>query len=410
LRQQNPEVAKLTFSPDGKYLSNGSIIWELPSGREVARLPNINSGKNVAFSPDGKHIVTEDNENSFRVWDISKQLLETSTISADFAHNEYAFSKNGRYLVSAVRFHSLSVREMPGGKELATIPLTAGVTDLSISDDGNYVAMGATHFDSIDLKTAEHLPNTVDVWEVGSRRLILRNEVEEDSHATMISPDGHNLIVRVGDKKLRVIKVKKSIETSYIVPDGDSILCNTFSHNSKLVATGGRKSLSLWDLSGGQEIARFPTKSPVEEVTFSWNDKYLAVRYRNGDVGIWEVEKKHEAHLIRSGGSNVLNIEFSPDGRYLAVVRDEGLVHVWDFRSVVELAKIKSRNHELKKIGFTPDGDLCLAETGFLRVQKWHPNDLVAEACLRLTHNLSTEEWRQYLPDEPYHKTCEKLP
>jgi hypothetical protein len=36
--------------------------------------------------------------------------------------------------------------------------------------------------------------------------------------------------------------------------------------------------------------------------------------------------------------------------------------------------------------------------------------DLIDEACARLTRNLTPEEWRQYLGDEPYRKTCPNLP
>jgi hypothetical protein len=35
---------------------------------------------------------------------------------------------------------------------------------------------------------------------------------------------------------------------------------------------------------------------------------------------------------------------------------------------------------------------------------------LVREACARLTRNLTEPEWRRYLLDEPYRKTCPDLP
>jgi hypothetical protein len=38
------------------------------------------------------------------------------------------------------------------------------------------------------------------------------------------------------------------------------------------------------------------------------------------------------------------------------------------------------------------------------------PEDLIAEACARLTRNLTQEEWERYLGDEPYRKTCPDLP
>ncbi len=44
------------------------------------------------------------------------------------------------------------------------------------------------------------------------------------------------------------------------------------------------------------------------------------------------------------------------------------------------------------------------------RVWRWRDQDLIDLACSRLTRNLTKEEWKQYLPDEPYRKTCPNLP
>jgi hypothetical protein len=61
---------------------------------------------------------------------------------------------------------------------------------------------------------------------------------------------------------------------------------------------------------------------------------------------------------------------------------------------------------ETGRLAFSPDGKYLV--TGNKAWLLW-PDDLVAEACARLTRNLSPEEWRQYLGDEPYRKTCPGL-
>jgi hypothetical protein len=63
-------------------------------------------------------------------------------------------------------------------------------------------------------------------------------------------------------------------------------------------------------------------------------------------------------------------------------------------------------------VAFTPDGKALVTagDDGVVQVSLWHPQDLLDEACARLTHNLTPEEWRQYLGDEPYRETCPNLP
>jgi hypothetical protein len=62
-------------------------------------------------------------------------------------------------------------------------------------------------------------------------------------------------------------------------------------------------------------------------------------------------------------------------------------------------------------VAFSPDGrHFASAGGSTVRVCPWQPDHLVAEACARVTRNLSQEEWTQYLGDEPYRQTCPDLP
>lgn len=57
-----------------------------------------------------------------------------------------------------------------------------------------------------------------------------------------------------------------------------------------------------------------------------------------------------------------------------------------------------------------PDGKYLATTNNTTRLSFWRPNDLIAEASSRLTSNLTYQEWQQYIPEEPYDKTCQNLP
>ena len=140
----------------------------------------------------------------------------------------------------------------------------------------------------------------------------------------------------------------------------------------------------------------------VYAVVFSPDGRYVASGDRGAIARIWEPTGGREVARVDHLGWWIWDLAFSPDSKYLATADRNGTTYVWDVTSSREVARMI----ETGRLAFSPDGKYLV--TGNKAWLLW-PDDLVAEACARLTRNLSPEEWRQYLGDEPYRKTCPGL-
>jgi hypothetical protein len=102
---------------------------------------------------------------------------------------------------------------------------------------------------------------------------------------------------------------------------------------------------------------------------------------------------------------------FSPDGQWVASATGN-MARVWEAATGREVARMEHNNH-VWTVALSPDGRwvASASEDRTARVWVWRPEDLIAEACARLTRNLTQDEWEQFIgPDAPYECTCPNLP
>ena len=110
------DVSAVAFSPDGRYVVSGGCdkrdgstciegtarVWEADTGREVARMTHDGEVLAVAFSPDGRYVVSGSWDTTARVWEADTGR-EVARMTHDGEVPAVAFSPNGQYVVSGSR-------------------------------------------------------------------------------------------------------------------------------------------------------------------------------------------------------------------------------------------------------------------------------------------------------------------
>lgn len=288
-------VYQVAFSPDGRRLVTASEdktvrLWDLAGSEEtriIGKLPD--AAYSAVFSPDGKRIAATCRDNRLRVWDVKtgEQLLSLDARSASGKPSirtstmlrNVQFSCNGKRLASLGDDATVRVWDADKGTEIYTLPIrhAAGVS-VAFSPDGNRLA------------SASERP-TVQLWDMASGKEERRELI------------GHRSTV------------------SWV----------TFNADGKRLATGSHdRTVKLWDMENpGLEIHSYEGHSHyVNTVAFSPNGKQLASGSQDGVVKLWDTQSGKEIRSIPAEAV-VLGVAYSPDGKRLAVALGTGLVKVW---------------------------------------------------------------------------------
>jgi WD40 repeat protein len=104
----------------------------------------------------------------------------------------------------------------------------------------------------------------------------------------------------------------------------------------------------------------------------------------------------------------VESVDFSPDGKTLASAGHDKTILLWDVARRSRLATLHAHADIVQTVTFSPDGK-SLASAGYEHTILLQPIDVVAaqkQSCAIAGRSLTQAEWKQFIPGEPYHKTC----
>jgi WD40 repeat protein/serine/threonine protein kinase/DNA-binding SARP family transcriptional activator len=145
-RMREQQVTALAFSPDGRRLVTGSLegglkVWEVETGRQLDSLSgNLGQVVDLAFSPDGAVLATSSSDGTLRLWDVGTGR-QTLTLAGGVAGEVGAESK--------FCFRTLHLAYLGVGGKLAFSP--DGTRLAYTAADGNVRVLALEIDDLIDL-------------------------------------------------------------------------------------------------------------------------------------------------------------------------------------------------------------------------------------------------------------------
>jgi WD40 repeat protein/serine/threonine protein kinase len=307
LKGHTSQVYSVAFSADGKRIVSGSgdntvKVWDADTGTEMLTLKGHKAGVySVAFSPDGKRILSGSDDWMLKVWDAEKGSDILSLKEHRGGVTSVAFSPDGKRILSGGFDKTVKVWDAEKGTELLCLKgHTIRVMSVAYSPDGKRIVSGSGGYD-----TQGRLLGEVKVWdaEKGTETLSLKGYISTIT-SVAFTPDGKGIVTGSWDRTARVWDAETGTEKLALKGHTGIVYSVAFSPDGKRIVTGSQdNTVRVWDAETGTEkLALKGHAGGVSSVAFSPDGKRIlsgGVINRTGEVQVWYVPPEVVREMIR---------------------------------------------------------------------------------------------------------------
>ena len=224
----------------------------------------------------------------------------------------------------------------------------------------------------------------VGVW--GSSTLALQAQLHGvQTRDTVAALDRNGRMLAVADQKGRVTlwSVERKARAGTVHSGVEQPTAIAFGTAGRLLALGGQAGqLSVCDARSGKVRARLdvpldasagPIEPRVADLSFSLDDRLLAVAYWNNVARVWDIDQRRVRAELRGHRDGLTRIRFSADGATLLTGSFDRTSRLWDRYTGRQLAEYLGHRGALFGVGFAdqPGYIVTVAEDRTIRV--WNP-------------------------------------
>jgi WD40 repeat protein len=278
-------VLSATFRPHGGALLTNSSqtlrLFDARTGAPIAK-PMVLQGSSfaVAFSPDGRFILSGSEDKLARLWNSETGALIGEPLVHEFQVAHVAWS--------------------PDSRRFATVAQAGWLS---------------------------HNPGTLQLWDASSRKPVgMAHRHPKRIACTAFSPDGKHFATACADGTIRRFEARSGEAIGQFSETNHELETIAFSPDGVLIASGDSEGfVRLWDIERKKTVGR-PMRQPggAPIVLFNASGKQILTAGAGPEVRFWDVASGKLLGIPLQRPSGVHAAAWSPDGKWVATAAPEG--------------------------------------------------------------------------------------
>jgi WD40 repeat protein len=351
----------------------------------------------VAFSPDGKRVVTAGGGDTARVWDAVTGQAVTPPLKHNDKVNHAEFSPDGKWVITASDDETACVWDAATGDPVTRLIKHSGhVIYAAFSPDGQRVVTVSGDPPVPSSGTTGY--QMVRVWDVGSGSpvsQVFRHGARVTRAA--FSPDSRRLVTADMDGVVRLWDLAgKELTNLSLRPDGWVSDAAVSLDGRHLVAKARDGTANVWDLAGGKPVPlalklsryvhylafsrdgrRVLTANGTGPVTFYEGEDRAKLKFMDRQAQVWDPNTGKPVGAPLQHDKPVYHAEFSPDGSRVVTASEDRTARVWNAARVWDAATgepvgpVLQAGRGTNHASFSPDGRHILTDGSDKTARLW---------------------------------------
>ena len=261
----------------------------------------------LAWSPDGTHLASADENKEVKIWDTASGAYVLTYSGHSNAGTIYtvAWSPDGKRIASGGDDNTVQVWDATTGtRNLIYSRHTGSVYAVAWSPDGTRIASGS-------------YDGTVQVWDVttGRRIFIYNGHSPSAVNAVAWSPDSTRIASGSDDQTVLVWDATTGRHLFIYKNHSSYVLAVAWSPDGTRIASGSAdKTVQVWSPSASGTLNYSGHTDSVQAVAWSSDGQHLASGSVDTTVRVWDLSPNGNPYIYRGHTDVVYTVAWSPGG------------------------------------------------------------------------------------------------